>query len=199
MSFYAKIKWVLGILLVFVLIVATNLIDRNNFVLVRDSVQTIYEDRLVVKDLIFKISKSMQQKELALAKNDSAFFKTANTQINASIENYIDRYAETKLTAEESRVFNDLKVNMDELLDAEGQLMQNGYENPSTVLKSIGTIRENLDDLSDIQLNEGSRQMTISKRAVESVELFTQMEIYLLVFLAIVIQIIVMYNPKEKS
>mgnify|MGYP000103167871 CR=1 FL=1 len=199
MSFYAKIKWVLGILLVFVLIVTTNLIDRNNFVLVRDSVQTIYEDRLVVKDLIYKISKAMQKKELALAKNDSAFFKTANTQINASIENYIERYAETKLTAEEDRVFNDLKANMDDLLEAEGQLMQSGYEQPSGVLKPIGAIKENLDDLSDIQLSEGSRQMTISKRAVESVELFTQMEIYLLVFLAIVIQIIVMYNPKEKS
>ncbi|PKP42222.1 MAG: chemotaxis protein, partial [Bacteroidetes bacterium HGW-Bacteroidetes-12] len=45
----------------------------------------------------------------------------------------------------------------------------------------------------------GSRQMSISKRALDTVELFTQIEIYVLVFLAIVIQIIVMYKPKEKS
>lgn len=41
--------------------------------------------------------------------------------------------------------------------------------------------------------------MSISKKAIDSVELFTQIEIYLLIFLAIVIQIIVMYNPKKES
>jgi len=41
--------------------------------------------------------------------------------------------------------------------------------------------------------------MSITKRALDSVELFTQIEIFILVFLAIVIQIIVMYNPKEKG
>jgi len=53
MAFYNKAKWILGILMVFVLIIATNLIDKNNFLKVRDSVVTIYEDRLVAKDLIF--------------------------------------------------------------------------------------------------------------------------------------------------
>ncbi|MGB5942285.1 MAG: hypothetical protein WBG71_05340 [Leeuwenhoekiella sp.] len=60
-------------------------------------------------------------------------------------------------------------------------------------------MKTNLDDLAKIQLDEGSRQMSISKRAVDTVELFTQIEIYLLVFLAIVVQIIVMYNPKKKT
>jgi hypothetical protein len=31
------------------------------------------------------------------------------------------------------------------------------------------------------------------------VELFTQLEIYILIFLAIVIQVIVIYNPKEED
>lgn len=41
--------------------------------------------------------------------------------------------------------------------------------------------------------------MSISKQALDTVELFTQIEIYILVLLAIIIQIIVMYNPKAKS
>jgi len=74
MKLYTKVKWVLGILMIFILIIATNLIDRNNFVRIKDSLETIYEDRLVAKDLIFKISKSVQEKELALAKLDSTFY-----------------------------------------------------------------------------------------------------------------------------
>lgn len=73
MGFYNKLKWILGILMVFVLIIATNLIDKNNFVRVRDSVVTIYEDRLVANDLIFEMLKSVQEKELAVAISDSTF------------------------------------------------------------------------------------------------------------------------------
>lgn len=66
MTFYNKIKWVLGILMIFFIIIATNLIDKNNFVRVRDSVVTIYEDRLIANDLIFEMLKSVQQKEVAI-------------------------------------------------------------------------------------------------------------------------------------
>ena len=41
--------------------------------------------------------------------------------------------------------------------------------------------------------------MSISKRAVDKVALFTQIEVYVLVILAILIQIIVMYKPRAKS
>ena len=67
------------------------------------------------------------------------------------------------------------------------------------MFKQIAKIKKNLEDLSKIQLLEGSKQMSISKKAIDSVELFTQIEIYLLIFLAIVIQIIVMYNPKKED
>jgi hypothetical protein len=64
--------------------------------------------------------------------------------------------------------------------------------------EQISAIKQILAELSKIQLNEGGRQMSISKKAIDTVELFTQIEIYLLVFLAIIIQIIVMYKPKQK-
>ncbi|MFT6959062.1 MAG: hypothetical protein ACJA17_000150 [Polaribacter sp.] len=31
MTFYNKVKWVLGIFMIFILIIATNLIDKSNF------------------------------------------------------------------------------------------------------------------------------------------------------------------------
>lgn len=199
MAFYNKLKWILGILMIFVLIIATNLIDKNNFVRVRDSVVTIYEDRLIANDLIFEMLKSIQQKELAVSLSDSIFFQNQSLKINNNLQSLVSKFEQTKLTIEEAKVFKNLKENVQSLINSESQFLNYDYRDNSQILKNIESLKANLNDLSKIQLNEGRRQMSISKRALDSVELFTQMEIYFLVFLAILIQIIVMYKPKEKS
>ncbi|ADY28763.1 MCP four helix bundle domain-containing protein [Cellulophaga lytica] len=199
MGFYAKFKWILGILMIFVLIIMTNLIDKNNFVRVRDSVVTIYEDRLIANDLIFEKLKLVQEKEIAVKTLDSTFYENRNLKVNDNLQSLISRFEETKLTSKEATVFNDFKSNVKVLQNAETKFINSSYNSTSKVNSAINSLKTNLSDLSKIQLNEGSRQMSISKRAVDSVELFTQIEIYMLVFLAIIIQIVVMYNPKEKK
>lgn len=199
MALLNKIKWILGILMVFVLIIATNLIDKNNFVRVKDSVVTIYEDRLIAKDLIFKISKDIHKKEIALATKDSVFFSQQNKAVNTHIESLIERFEKTKLTDVENNVFNDFKNNFNALVATEADLTHLNSQNKVKASNQISAIENNLDDLAQIQISEGSKQMSISKQAIESVELFTQMEIYVLVILAIIIQVIVIYNPKEEK
>lgn len=199
MNFYDKIKWVLGILMVFVLIITTNLLDRNNFVRVKDSVVSIYEDRLIANDLIFEIANSIKQKEIAIVSSNADFFKLTNDSENKNIEFSIERYEKTKLTLEERTVFDQFKANINKLMIKESQFVQNGMDDKSNLLKLLFEIDENLHDLNKIQLNEGRRQMSISQKAIDTVELFTQIEIYLLVFLAIAVQVIVMYNPKKEK
>jgi hypothetical protein len=199
MTFFNKIKWFLGILLVFGLIIMTNLIDRNNFVKVRDSISTIYEDRLIVKDLIFDISKGIHQKEIAVAKTDTLFFIEKNKGVNKEIQDLVDRYAQTKLTSEERKAFQRFELNLDKLLTAESRYMASRFTDKTNTEKQLSVIKDNLEDLSQIQIKEGHRQVSISKQAVDTVELFTQIEIYLLVFLAVAIQIVVIYNPKPEA
>ena len=199
MAFYDKIKWVLGILMVFVIIVTTNLIDRNNFLRVKDSVTTIYEDRLIANDLLFEILKLVQEKEVAVALSDSTFFSVQNKVLDGNILGFMSRFEQTKLTTEEQKVFSDLKNNFETLARSETDFIQSGFEEKESVFGHVTTVKKNLYDLSKIQLNEGGRQISISNRAIDTVELYTQIEIYILVFLAIVIQIIVMYNPKKKN
>ncbi|TXE07106.1 chemotaxis protein [Seonamhaeicola algicola] len=199
MTVYNKIKWILGILIVFVLIVITNLVDRNNFVRVRDSVVTIYEDRLVVKGLIFDMASTMHQKEVAAIVTDSSFFKTKNSTLNTAFNDHIQAYETTKLTTKEDKEFNSLKANFTQLQAAEKAYVNSGFQTNNKVLSSISSIKSNLQSLSKIQLQEGGRQMAISQKAIDTVELFTQMEIYLLVFLALVVQIIILYNPKKEG
>jgi hypothetical protein len=197
MAFYSKIKWVLGILMIFILILSTNLIDRNNFVRVKDSVVTIYEDRLIANDLIFEMLKSIQEKEIAVVLSDSVFFNQTNLKDNDNIHSLVTQFELTKLTFEERKIFDELKVNIQSLIKSETELINSDFTNKTDIFKTISKIKYNLDGLSKVQLSEGRRQMSISKQAIDTVELFTQLEIYLLVFLAIIIQIIVMYKPHK--
>ncbi|MDC6388566.1 MCP four helix bundle domain-containing protein [Maribacter sp. PR1] len=198
MTILSKIKWILGISMIFILIIATNLIDRNNFLRVKDSVTTIYEDRLVVKNIIFEIDRYIHEKELAMVRKDSAYYNNKASKINDKIQNLILRYQETKLTKEEAKVFEELKQNLVELKAQEVKFVESGKTQKTLLESSIDDVKENLYDLSQIQLSEGNRQMNISKKAVDTVELFTQLEIYILIFLAILIQVIIIYNPKNE-
>ncbi|NVK84513.1 MAG: MCP four helix bundle domain-containing protein [Cytophagia bacterium] len=197
MAFLTKLKWILGISLVFLLIAATNLVDRSNFVQVKESVMTIYEDRLVVKDLILDMYKDMQKKKVAILTEDQQFFTQDNQAVNRNLSTLIERYEATKLTDNEGVVFEELKANIQSLLAAESQVEADNPEVESNLLGMISQIEANLDDLSDIQISEGRRQVSITKRATDSIELFTQLEIYVLIFLAIVIQVIILYRPSK--
>lgn len=199
MTFYDKIKWVLGILIVFVLIISTNLVDRNNFETVKNSVETIYKDRLIAKDLIYKIHKSLSKKEIALVTEDKNFFEGSNKLENKEISELIFSFEKTKLTKEEEIAFKELKENFQKQINLEADILTNKFQKKENLRKNLLDIKENLQELSQIQISEGNKQLSISKKAFDTVDLFTQIEIYLLIFLAITIQIIVMYNPKKNN
>ncbi len=197
MKLLNKIKWVLGILMIFVIIIATNLIDRSNFQRVRDAATTIYEDRLVAKDLIFDISKAIHTKEIAAIQADSLFYAKQNRAVDNNIQDLTLRFADTRLTTSEKQIFDILMDDLTKLSAQELNFVNSGFENTNALLKQILTINTHLNNLSDIQINEGKKQLLLTRKAVNSVELFTQIEIYVLVFLAILIQIIILYNPKD--
>lgn len=51
-----RFKAALGLLIVFLMILATNKIDDNQFAFVQESFESIYKDRLVVDNHILNIS-----------------------------------------------------------------------------------------------------------------------------------------------
>jgi hypothetical protein len=196
MSILNKAKWIIGILLVFGLIIATNVIDKKNFKQIRDSVVTIYEDRLLAKEIIFDISTLVHDKEMAIALADSGFYKNRNAQVNEELQRDIEKFEQTELTRAEKYEFDELKKNLSLLREAETSLLESDFESKESAQTKISEIKENLSELSGIQISEGKKHLFLSKRAAESIELYTQLEIYFLIFLAIVVQIIILYNPK---
>jgi hypothetical protein len=198
MAFLNKAKWVLGILIVFVLILSTNIIDRENFLRVKAAIITIYEDRLIANDLLFEMLESVQEKEIAAATVDSIFFLEKNPLINKDIKVFVSKFQQTKLTSEEETIFENLKDNIEKLKITEVAFVQSKFIENTALLNQVSKVKKNLHALSKIQLNEGGRQMSISKNAMETMELFTTIEINILIFLAILIQIVVIYNPNKK-
>lgn len=199
MTFFNKAKWFLGILVIFIIVVATNLIDRNNFLRVNDAVVSIYEDRLVAKGYIFEMLQIVHEKEKAILVSDSVFLLKNTKALDEKFGSLLYDFEQTSLTVDEEKAIKDLKDNFDAMQKAEVSFLANNFNNEAEFLNHINKVNENLNDLSNIQLKEGRRQMAISQKAMDMVDLFTQIEIYLLIFLAIVIQIIVMYNPKKKQ
>lgn len=199
MSIYNKVKSILGVLIIFIIIITTNLVDKNNFNRVKQTVVNIYQDRLIANNIIFEISKNIHLKEKEVLLNNSARLSSKDDIINSSIENLIFDFEQTKLTIEEAKTLTNLKDNIKLLFDLENK----NIENPSHDLKSkmmmkFSEIDKNLIKLSKIQINEGRRQFFIGKKAVSTIELFTQIEIGILVLLAITIQLIIIYEPQKK-
>jgi hypothetical protein len=183
--------------MVFTLIITTNLVDRNNYSRMNDAVESIYEDRLVVKDLILKISNDIHQKEIAAITLNSNFYDVQNEQIDSEINAHLFSYTQTKLTGKEEQFLNDLKMHIEDLRNKEKEFIQSGFSQGSNLIALFPILKRDLENLAEIQLREGNKQFEKSRRAMTTVDLFTQIEIYIMIFLAIVIQVMIIYSPKK--
>ena len=199
MKNYDKIKWVVTIFMVFALVLTTNLIDKKNFQSISDSIVTIYEDRLVVKNIIFELSSIIHKKEVAFLKKDAVFFNTQNSKLNKDIEEAIQRFRKTKLTDHEKTTLEKLKKNMSSLINTEETLVKGGFSTDKNYENALAVIHDNLKVLASIQLEEGRKHFILSQKTIGVIELFTQIEIYFLIFLAVLVHIVILYNPKSSS
>lgn len=197
MTVFNKIRWAASILLVFFIVLITNLIDRDNFNRLRYSVTTIYEDRIVASDLLFEMLMLIQEKEVAFVTSDSLFIQKRNEKNNREIDNLIERYEQTKLTEKEQLLFNKLKDELSNLENLEKKYTQLESRDKARLSKSIDRIVQHLHDLSKVQLKEGRHQVLISNKAMDTIDIFTQVEIVFLILMAILIQIIILYKSKQ--
>jgi hypothetical protein len=196
-----KIKWSVGLLLVIVLIVSTNFIDQNNFQRIQDSVKSIYEDRLIAKDLLFDIQLEIHDKELLLAENKDSILLSNRSSSQKKIEAFIEDFSKTALTRDEERIFERLKEETRLLFSLETAYSQkiNDATSSSQLKEQTKKINNTIAQLSDIQIAEGQRQMHVGRKAMESIDLLTQLEIWIMIIIGVLIQFVILYSPKKES
>jgi len=205
MTILNKLKWTAALSVVFLLILATNLIDQDHFRKVRQSIVTIHEDRLVVTDYIYQLAMILSDKRLAIALNDTAYFGANKLADNDKMIGLISNFYDTKLTSEERKVLGSLEKNLNTLVEDEADFVvvvnnneAKSLEIKSSIIDQIAVLKGNLNTLANIQMKEGRRQIAIANRSVDSIDLFTRIEIIALIIIGILFQIIILYKPKVK-
>ena len=200
LSLAQKIRTGLALLVVFLLVLATNVIDNQRFNTIQKSVETIYEDRLVAKSYLYKISRKLQVKSELLRTDDSQGKAGLNASINDSIKVLIEKFAATKLTYNEAKRLKSLRQNVEQLFKAENTpagdikigeelALAEGFD------QYLTKVTEDLDALSEIQLTEGRREKMITTRAVETSNLISKIEIGFLILIGFLIQLLIFVKP----
>lgn len=197
MRVWNKIKWIAGLLLIFILVLATNLIDRDNFKRLEKAIEAIYEEVLYAKDKTMDLSHLIYEKELAYALNDSVYHKVKSEAANQRISTLLEDCSTVMNSERQKNVFGELQKNCDHLFEQESQLDYKSRSGNVEIIAQLETIKSNILDLTELHLQEGSKQKHRSKSAMDSTNLYTRMEIWVLVILASIILFLIIYTPKD--
>lgn len=190
-----KLKAALGLLIVFGLVLSTNLLDKRYFSELQESFNSVYEDRLVAENYLFNISNQLQLKKMLLNEDKEAF-RLRNASINATLEEIIVGYEATKLTEDEATHFALLKEKVAALITVEKSLLST--ESPmdhgviAEVNAQIQRIQPDLQALSEIQLIEGKRLIDHSQQIVSTSKLTSRLEVAVLIVVGLIIQVLIL-------
>ena len=193
-----RIKGIVALTVVFLLVLATNMMDNKHFEVVERALKTVYEDRLVVKDYIYKIASNFHHKQETLLKAESESPFASLESNRKEIEELMLKYSKTRLTEKETLVYNALREEMNDVFKLEISLAESGKWNEedskNILLSRYEEVSSHLDDLFEIQLKEGKRQIDQSNKAIEKSHLMSKIEIGILIAIGIMLQLLLFYK-----
>ena len=197
MRIIQKIKWVIGLSLVFIVVLGTNLLDRRNFKKIRHSIISIYEDRLVAKSMVYEMNDLVHLKNIAAVEQDSEFFSRRNIEVQKRLDSLFVSFTETRLTPFEKTVVEILSRELVKLKTQEARMIEGNFFVDESYRETIAESKKRLRSLADIQMQEGNRLFNSSEEILRSMQIHTQVELYFLVAMAILIQVILLIKPKN--
>nr|WP_297786381.1 hypothetical protein [uncultured Allomuricauda sp.] len=176
----------------FLLVLASNRLNNRNFSTVEHGVDSVFEDRLVVQEYIYRLNNLFHKKALFLANN-------ARDQVEIpqypEIKTILADFEKTELTREESQYLANLKENYRDLKALETDYVNN-ESSEKEIFSVLNGISSNLDELAEVQLSEGRQLTQRSKRSLGMNQLLSRIEIVFLVIIGILFLIIVFHRDK---
>lgn len=199
-----KMKAAFALGIVIMLVLFTNLINKNHFSRLHESFVSVYEDRLVVENLIYKISVLLNQKEQLYRSVHQGTLSDILAELkskNDSISDLIQEYETTYLTEEEIIHFVNLKSNLQELTVRESKVIASKRSDASgdyEIDTLYSSLLQNLRTLSDIQVLEGKRLITNSDKIFASSNMTLKIELAVLVVIGVILQAMVFSSKSTK-
>ncbi|SOE19736.1 Four helix bundle sensory module for signal transduction [Spirosomataceae bacterium TFI 002] len=192
-----KFERITALILLLIIVITTNVMDNTSFKIVEDSVNNIYEDRLVAYDLTYKMYSEVMERRMALSQNDLSHFQSNTAKFESSIGDLIAQYSNTKLTQKEDENFKALQSQFSELKVLESRLV--GSKTSENSLKEVevktAKIIESLQSLAAIQISEGKRQLNKSKQAIYSSNVLSKIEIVSMIVISLIIVFLIIKDP----
>lgn len=192
MSLYNRINIGLALAIVFLLVFATNRLDKRHFETVQNTVISLHTDRVIAQDLIYKMNLIIYNKQLSLLGENS---KNVSNNLNDDFNLLIENFSETKLTKKESQIFEKLQGDFKTLTNLETKKLENKEE----LLANINIIKSDLIKLSEIQIKESKSLTSIAQKSLDTTNLMSNLEIGFLVLIGLIIQFTIFYRVKKSK
>ena len=190
-----KFNLAFALLTIFLLVLATNLIDKRHFNTAQEVITTVYEDRIVAQHYIYQMNSVVHEKKVNfLINNTKGFVKK-----DVLIKGLIDKFGLTQLTLEEKKHFGSLRRNISLLERKTNEQTNFSISEKSTVLSIFDDIEVDLNQLANIQVSEGKRRISIAQKSLDTTNLLSNIELGFLIVLGIAIQFVLFYRVKKTS
>lgn len=175
----------------FLLVLASNLLDRKYFSTIQETVKSIYDDRIVVQDYIYQLQDMAHEKEIA-------FIKGENLEENEDIKVLLNDFSKTKLTRDEARLLKQLDHQFAGLEPLELAISTKTVSQAEKVkaLDQLDRIHKTLDGLEKIQLEQGGVLTQLSEKNLRVNKMLSNLEIAFLTIIGVSILILVFYPVK---
>ncbi len=188
--FDKKYKASLALLVLLLMMVMVIFAHKNNLSKLQHSLTSIYSDRLVAENYLYKLSHEIYKKKLHLDESGAIF-----SERNDSIEMIIHQYDQTLLTKDESSQLASLKSHLKVSDSIEDQIENSSSAREIDSLQiRLGSqydiILADLNGLTNIQLSEGQKLLAESNRIVASDNITSRLEMGLLIIFGLLIMLI---------
>ncbi|MFT7071510.1 MCP four helix bundle domain-containing protein [Patiriisocius sp. Uisw_017] len=196
-----RINITLGLIAVFLLVLGTNRIDKRHFETVQNALTTVYYDRVLAQDYIYKMNSLIHKKRVQFAK---AADSSDISNVNKELETLISLFATTELTSRENQILISLKDNFDASKSKEAAFfVADEDEIKSKVLAavnySLDALTTDLDNLALIQVSETKLITSNAQKSLDTNKLMSNMEIWFLLIIGISVQFIIFYRTKKTT
>lgn len=189
-----KTKAAVLLAIVLGLTMLTNLMERSRFRELERSFSSIYEDRLMVESYLFHLYENLKnEQDLLQLAADGELSQAAKEKLHAhqaSRAGLIEQYALTYLTDEEEVKFEQLQIALGKIDRLEKEMAGRQATAPliSAHDEAAAEAFATISALSDIQTAEGAELREKSKRIILGSVSTSQLEMTILIAIAVIIQ-----------
>lgn len=193
-----RIQIGLVLAMAFLLVLGSNRLDQRHFSTVQTTVNSVYKDRVVAQNIIYKLNNIFHAKELRLIRNND--FKESASE-NNKIVALLSDFEITELTMKESKLLRELKfqfLNLQKLAQSNSRsITKIENSNDELAMKTVKEIKEKLNGLSQIQLRQSEQLTALSNKSLGMNILLSKLEVAFLVIIGIAMLALIFYPRKQ--